>query len=338
MNIYIDTNILLSFYHLSSDDLEELKKLGVLLRQKKVTLWLPEQTVIEFKRNRANKIADALKRLDEQHINMQFPQLSKEYDEYPLLKNQLRDAEKNYSILLQNIRKDVMNENLKADHTIQELISLAAVIPTTHGIVEQARFRFDIGNPPGKKDSLGDAINWTSLLETLPSNEDLFFISDDKDYCSALDNDLFNPFLLNEWKERKGKEVCFYKRLSSFFKDKFPDIKLASELEKDLTIRELVNSPSFFDTHRIIGRLSTYTDFSPVQANEIAMASVTNSQVSWIIEDEDVKEFLTRIVNDYSTQVDSVYMSSLAKHLKDLEKTDTDSQLSGEIPDDEIPF
>ena len=95
MNLFIDTNILLSFYHLSSDDLEELKKLGVLLRQKQITLWLPEQTIVEFKRNRANKIADALKRMEEQHIHMQFPQLAKEYDEYQILKEQLKDAEKN---------------------------------------------------------------------------------------------------------------------------------------------------------------------------------------------------------------------------------------------------
>ena len=41
MNIYIDTNILLSFYHLTSEDLEELKKLVALLKQKKARLLLP---------------------------------------------------------------------------------------------------------------------------------------------------------------------------------------------------------------------------------------------------------------------------------------------------------
>ena len=40
MNLFIDTNIFLSFYHLSSDDLEELRKLAALLEQKKATLYL----------------------------------------------------------------------------------------------------------------------------------------------------------------------------------------------------------------------------------------------------------------------------------------------------------
>lgn len=35
MNLFIDTNVLLSFYHVSSDDLEELEKLVVLLEQRR---------------------------------------------------------------------------------------------------------------------------------------------------------------------------------------------------------------------------------------------------------------------------------------------------------------
>ena len=64
MNIFIDTNIFLSFVdHLSNDDLEELNKLSLLLQQGKTKLYLPEQVVQEFRRNRDNKIADALKQL-----------------------------------------------------------------------------------------------------------------------------------------------------------------------------------------------------------------------------------------------------------------------------------
>jgi len=89
INLFIDTNVLLSFYHLTSDDLEELKKLAVLVRQGKVRLLLPEHVKTEFRRNRANKIADALKRLREQRLNPQVPQLSKEYE-------RLRTAHKQY--------------------------------------------------------------------------------------------------------------------------------------------------------------------------------------------------------------------------------------------------
>ena len=343
MNIFIDTNILLSFYHLSSDDLEELKKLIVLLQQNKVVLWLPEQTVIEFKRNRANKIADALKKLQEQRLNMQFPQLAKEYEEYLKLKKSLKESDEVFNKLIENIRKDIENQNLKADQIIQELISLAKEIKTSSTIIEKARFRYDIGNPPGKKDSLGDAINWEALLDAIPSGQVLYFISGDKDYTSPLGENLFEPYLADEWKIAKSSEIIFYQRLSSFFKDKFPDIKLASELEKDLLIRELADSPNFAYTHSVISKLRKYAEFSPIQASEIAQASLTNNQVYWILEDEDVNEFLKRIVKDYVSKIESDYLFSLKAVLDSKDKQPDNDSFDG-IPFDgistenDIPF
>ena len=336
MNIYIDTNILLSFYHLSSDDLEELKKLIVLLQQKKVILWFPEQTVIEFKRNRANKIADALKRLQEQRLNMQFPQIAKEYDEYVKLRKSLRESDEIFNKLINNIRNDIENQNLKADQIIRELLELAKEVKTDSKIVESARFRFDIGNPPGKKDSLGDAINWETLLSASPSGQDLYFISDDKDYTSPLGENLFEPFLENEWKNTKHSSIIYYKRLSSFFKDRFPDINLASELEKDLLIRELADSPNFAYTHSIVAKLRTYAEFTPTQASEIAQAALLNTQVNWIIEDEDVNQFLKQIVKDYESKIDSDYLITL-KAMLDSKDKGPDNNTFDDIPFDGIP-
>lgn len=336
MNIYIDTNILLSFYHLSSDDLEELKKLIVLLQQKKVVLWLPEQTIVEFKRNRASKIADALKRLQEQRLNMQFPQLAKEYDEYGKLRKTLKESDELFNKLIANIRKDVENRNLKADQIIQELIILAKEIKTNSEIIEKARFRLDIGNPPGKKDSLGDAINWETLIKAIPASEALYFISGDKDYTSPLGEYLFEPYLENEWKNLKSSEIVYYQRLSSFFKDKFPDIKLASEFEKDLLIRELADSPNFAYTHSVIAKLDKYAEFSPIQASEIAQASLLNNQVNWIIEDEDVNRFLKRIVKDYESKIDSDYLVTL-KAMLDSKDKEPDNDSFDDIPFDGIP-
>ncbi len=73
MKLFIDTNIFLSFYHLTSEDLEELRKLAVLLDQKKVVLYVTDQVRAEFNRNRETKIADAVKRLTDQRLNLQFP-------------------------------------------------------------------------------------------------------------------------------------------------------------------------------------------------------------------------------------------------------------------------
>jgi predicted nucleic acid-binding protein len=114
MNLFIDTNIFLSFYHLTSEDLEELRKLAVLLDQKKVSLYITDQVCAEFARNRESKISDAIKRLADQRLNLQFPQLCKDYPEY----SELRDLQKKYesvhSALLEKVDRDVAEHTLKA--------------------------------------------------------------------------------------------------------------------------------------------------------------------------------------------------------------------------------
>ncbi|MEQ1761458.1 MAG: PIN domain-containing protein [Vicinamibacterales bacterium] len=79
LNLFIDTNVFLSFFHLTSEDLEELRKLSALVKDKRVTLWLPEQVIHEFRRNREGKIQDALKQLRDQRLNLQFPSICKDY-------------------------------------------------------------------------------------------------------------------------------------------------------------------------------------------------------------------------------------------------------------------
>jgi predicted nucleic acid-binding protein len=314
MNLFIDTNIFLAFYHLSSDDLEELKKLAGLVRQGKVDLFLPEQVVVEFQRNRASKIADALKRLQEQRLNFQFPQFCREYDEYEQLRRCLKECEDYFTRLLENIDRDVKGRNLKADATVNELFGIATGIPSSDQIISRAQFRHDIRNPPGKNDSLGDAINWEALLETTPEGEEIYFVSDDKDYCSPLDASQFDPFLLDEWAARKGSQLFFFKRLSSFLKEKFPYIKLASELEKDLLIRELAESGSFANTHVVFAKLSRYSDFNTDQINELVSAAITNSQVNWIAQDTDVSEFYCNLVRGREDRIDQENL----RHLKRL--------------------
>ena len=296
MNLFIDTNILLSFYHFSSEDLEELNKLNVLLQRNRVVLFTTEQVKMEFERNRAAKIADGLKRFREQKLALQFPQFCKDYDEYSRLQGLQKDFEAAHAALLARVSEDVARSQLKADRVINNLFALGTILGTTPVILERARNREAIGNPPGKADSLGDAINWESLLEATPHGEDLYLVTDDRDFSSPLDEDSFNPFLAQEWSAKKNSEIRFYRRLSGLFRDQFPDIKLATELEKSLLIADLANSPNFGETHRVIARLRTFSDFTSAEANDILNAAITNTQVYWIINDEDVRRFLEQVV------------------------------------------
>jgi hypothetical protein len=59
--------------------------------------------------------------------------------------------------------------------------------------------------------------------------------------------------------------------LTKLFKDEFPEIKLAGEYEKDLLIERFAASGGFARTHSLISELSSYSDFSKEQANEIVL-------------------------------------------------------------------
>jgi len=168
----------------------------------------------------------------------------------------------------------------------------------------------EIGKPPGKKGSIGDAINWEALINCAPK-EDIYFVSDDQDYCSKVDDSKFNRYLLDEWANIKTTTLHFYKRLSPFFKDKFPDIKLTGELEKEILIRRLAMSPTFSETHSILSKLNGYSGFTTEQLNSILQAYISNNQVYWILSDPDVSTFINNIVKNNRDVLDSNNLSIL---------------------------
>jgi hypothetical protein len=191
----------------------------------------------------------------------------------------------------------------------------------------QARERFDIGNPPGKKGSLGDAINWAVLLERVELGRNLYFVSSDKDYCSALDENQFDGFLAQEWEDTKKSNVLFFKSLSTFFERHFPEIKLTVETEKDSAIRDLAQSGNFARTHSVIGQLRRYADFTPAQLNDIVSAAINNSQVHWIIEDDDVHEFLSSVVRGHENDIEPENLKKLNELLEATKKPDPDVEV-----------
>lgn len=316
IHLFIDTNIFLFFYHFTRDDLEELRKLAVLLDEKKVVLYLTEQVIAEFRRNRETNIAKTLKGLKEQRFKLQFPQVCKDYPEYAEVRRLQEQSANSHAKLLEKLSQDIANKKLKADETISGLFAKATRIGTTPELVDKARLRVDIGNPPGKKGSLGDAINWETLLEQVPAVTDLHFITGDGDYASAVDENRFDDFLLQEWTDRGfSSELHFYPRLSSFFGDHFPEIKLASELEKDLAIQALAVNSNFSNTHKTIARLAKHTEFTSEQINDIVRAAVSNNQVSLIAKDEDVHQFLSSVISGHEEGVDEANLAELKRLL-----------------------
>ncbi len=332
MNLFIDTNIYLNFYHYTSEDLEELKKLAVAIENREIKLYSTEQVIDEFKRNRESKIADALKKFHDQKLNTKFPQICKEYEEFKSLKKLCKKYADAKDKLVQKLNIDIANRTLGADKIIDDLFDKAEILHSKKKILSAAKTRVDLGNPPGKDGSYGDAINWEVLIAGAP-NEDIYLITDDKDYISPIDENKLSEFLLEEWRKKKQSEIFFYRRLSEFFRDKFPLIKLASELEKELAISSLISSGKFQDTHLAIARLSKFTDFSDKQINEIVTAAVFNSQIYWIKDDPDVKEFLESVIRGKELIIDPTMLKIYNIKYKSKE-TETGEQV--EVND--IPF
>ena len=113
----------------------------------------------ELNRNRDAKVTDALKTLKSQNLKLAFPQTSKSYNEYSQLRNLQRDYERLHSQLLQKLKDDALNKSLKADELIDRLFTFGNNIEVSENTVDKAKTRMDIGKPPEKKGSLGDAIN-----------------------------------------------------------------------------------------------------------------------------------------------------------------------------------
>jgi hypothetical protein len=90
--------------------------------------------------------------------------------------------------------------------------------------------------------------------------------------------------------------IFSFKRMSEFFKSKFPDIKIASEYEKEILIKDLSGSGSFAKSRLLLDKLSEFEEFSTEQLNGIIIACTNNSQIYWIRTDDDIKVIITGIV------------------------------------------
>ena len=285
-HLFIDTNVWLSLFHFSKNDLKNFSNLRNFIG-KDVILYLTEQVHDEIKRNRENKIKDALESF--KNFDLKFPNIVKGYNEYEKLKIQLDRLKECHKKFLVKLDQEILEEKTPTDKIIREFFENVPVIARTDDVVKKAKLRYSIGNPPGKDNKYGDAINWELLLKHVPVNKDLYLISEDKDYVSVLDNNVIMPFLQKEWNEKKNAKVFFFRNLSDFF-GKYYKV-LQTESEKNDLINGLSISNSFAMTHSLIDSLRKYSDFTEQQKNLLFQIANENTQVKWILTDEVISEF-----------------------------------------------
>ena len=146
MQLFIDTNILLSFYSLNQEDLAELNKLIEAIDKQQITLLFTDQIINEFYRNREQRIDGAIKSLRSQTFNPQFPQLCEDYPEIDTLRESLKHYEQAHSSLTTRILADIKTKTLKADRIIQSLFSLGKKLANSQMMLDRARLRMGVGN------------------------------------------------------------------------------------------------------------------------------------------------------------------------------------------------
>lgn len=303
-SIFIDTNTYLSFFRLSNNDLNEIKKLLHGVRSRELTIQVTSQVRDEFNRNREGVIFDALKKFRDEKVPKSYPKLMQGYPEYKSLQQKAKDFSTLRKKILRKAEEDSRKQKLEADQLINQVFQFATMIECGDEILKSARERMDRGNPPGKNGSYGDAINWEALLTKVPNDNDLIVISADSDFTTNLNPDQMSQFLIDEWQSSgRTTTLTLYKTLSEFFKEHYPDIELQIEFEQEKFVTALKKSPSFASTHAAIDGLDPRESYTERQKRSIIAAGMENSQVYSIGEDEDVKDFYHTFLNRFSTEL-----------------------------------
>ncbi|MFK0207020.1 PIN domain-containing protein [Agrobacterium sp. NPDC090283] len=301
LNLFLDTNIYLSFYSLSNADVAQLDKLRQFVAQGEVRLFASTQLRDEIRRNRENKIRESFKALRETALKCQAPAFVKNLEAFLQLQEILKEANKKHSQLINEVEASIEANELDADRMIDALLQAAGIKEISEKVFNAAINRFRVGNPPGKKShTCGDEINWEFALSEAPDGEDLHLVSADGDYSSPLGQDRLNLFMHNEWREKKSSEIFFYRDLPSFFSKHVPTIHLAMQQQLAALIAELAGSGSFATTHTVIARFPENPEFTDAHINELVDILHNNSQVGWISDDADVQAFYAPVLARFS--------------------------------------
>jgi len=316
-HLFLDANVYLSFYRLSDDALEQLGGLVTVVRSNETTLYLPTQVEDEFKRNRASTIADSLKAVGQAKLPTTYPRLFMDMDGYAEMRAALSEYEDRRKDLVAKVRDLAVRVELRADHLINDLFGLARRSELSSTIIDAARLRNELGRPPGKRGSIGDAVNWESLLREVPDGEHLVVVSGDSDFESSLNRGAIDETLAAEWDELKRSTVTLHKSLGSAFSADYPAIQLQEDPDEERAeaVAGLVDSPNFAWTHRAIRGLRWWSDFTAEEAESLMEAVSENSQVGGIIADDDVKSFFADLLATHGDRVPDDVASRLQDRL-----------------------
>lgn len=300
MQVFIDTNIFLNFYEDEEDRLGDFKKFIELAKANRVKLMLTKQVIDEYRKKRPEIIKRSIRNLSDWKKaaeKMPIPAvLRRNHSETEEAIKTSRRLRLLADTLSRTLKEKANNNALVEDELIESLFSNTKAIQSDR-FYESAQRRVAKGNPPGKKDSLGDAINWEALLEEAKDGN-IHIVTADGDFFSLDAEDVPHDFLAREWKREKGGDLYVYKTLSLFLQRTFPLVKNANpaSVDKALLIQDLLNSPNFKTTHRLLSKLDEHSSFTEEELLYLLKAYVENDQVWRILADSDVSSFALKLL------------------------------------------
>lgn len=295
---FFDASVFLSLYQFPPKDLEGLGKLAELIDAGQLVVLLPSQVEDEYRRRRAKVVADVLKTLREANLQVALPAMARGTDAFATLAAAMDSARKAREDLAERLLAEAADRCLPADAFLKRLFRKATSLDCST-VIDAAETRHALGNPPGKKDSLGDAVNWEALLRYGPDNHDLSLVTSDADFASPLDRQQPDEFLAREWLETKGGELILFRGLDGFMDARFPNVRLVTDLRKHLMIEEFLASGSFNETHALIPRLERYAPFTVDEVQRLLVGGLENNQIRWLARDPDVHRFLSRLLSGH---------------------------------------
>lgn len=204
--VFIDANVYLSFFDSNKPG---LKKLLDSLLEIKDSLFIGSQIVDEVNRNKLDvaqrsllnhfKDLSNIKKINlPEHLELKSANLQNWNSQSHEIHEKQKALQKELEELIHKTLEEIMCSVDKVSQTFRLLFEGA--LEASEQEIQAARYRREIGNPPGKpNDPLGDQVSWEQFKNCSSSSDKIWIITKDLDYYTAFKDRLYlNALLYNE--------------------------------------------------------------------------------------------------------------------------------------------
>lgn len=119
------------------------------------------------------------------------------------------------------------------------------------------------------------------------------------DYSENSELDLLVKSIIDRTVVNEKLESIHFSKKEEVKDESIRNPKSEDEKKKESLILALDNSSGFANTHTIISEMEQYHDWSEEQASSLFRIGMTNTQVNWILKDEDVSNFYTQLLSEH---------------------------------------